>query len=135
MFSNDLCEISCHKQSGGNYLGKMRSIHTTYLFRSIHTTGRTHPYGWPYVVSYRTFCQPAITGWSRREMGAGGGCAPSHMMQGSPRCRSSFISAKHLFRPKIIRLSFIYWGGSGSCLLYTSPSPRDATLSRMPSSA
>ena len=24
---------------------------------------------------------------------------------------------------------------SGSCLLYTSPSPRDATLSRMPSSA
>ena len=25
--------------------------------------------------------------------------------------------------------------GSSSCLLYTSPSPRDATLSRMPSSA
>ena len=25
--------------------------------------------------------------------------------------------------------------GTGSCLLYTSPSPRDATLSRMPSSA
>ena len=25
--------------------------------------------------------------------------------------------------------------GFGSCLLYTSPSPRDATLSRMPSSA
>ena len=25
--------------------------------------------------------------------------------------------------------------GRGSCLLYTSPSPRDATLSRMPSSA
>ena len=24
---------------------------------------------------------------------------------------------------------------SGTCLLYTSPSPRDATLSRMPSSA
>ena len=24
---------------------------------------------------------------------------------------------------------------AGSCLLYTSPSPRDATLSRMPSSA
>ena len=27
------------------------------------------------------------------------------------------------------------WGLSYSCLLYTSPSPRDATLSRMPSSA
>ena len=26
-------------------------------------------------------------------------------------------------------------GGSGSCLLYTSPSPRDRTRSRMPSSA
>ena len=26
-------------------------------------------------------------------------------------------------------------GGVGDCLLYTSPSPRDATLSRMPSSA
>ena len=26
-------------------------------------------------------------------------------------------------------------GALGSCLLYTSPSPRDATLSRMPSSA
>ena len=27
------------------------------------------------------------------------------------------------------------WKGFESCLLYTSPSPRDATLSRMPSSA
>ena len=27
------------------------------------------------------------------------------------------------------------WGGSGACLLYTSPSPRDGLLSRMPSSA
>ena len=28
-----------------------------------------------------------------------------------------------------------YWIACVSCLLYTSPSPRDATLSRMPSSA
>ena len=28
-----------------------------------------------------------------------------------------------------------YNNDNGSCLLYTSPSPRDATLSRMPSSA
>ena len=27
------------------------------------------------------------------------------------------------------------WGENQPCLLYTSPSPRDATLSRMPSSA
>ena len=30
---------------------------------------------------------------------------------------------------------FFYRGNNGDCLLYTSPSPRDATLSRMPSSA
>ena len=29
----------------------------------------------------------------------------------------------------------VYMAGFDSCLLYTSPSPRDATLSRMPSSA
>ena len=29
----------------------------------------------------------------------------------------------------------IFFGGIGSCLLYTSPSPRDGLLSRMPSSA
>ena len=27
------------------------------------------------------------------------------------------------------------WGGTYACLLYTSPSPRDRTRSRMPSSA
>ena len=38
--------------------------------------------------------------------------------------------------------AFVFFGGCAasaanlfSCLLYTSPSPRDATLSRMPSSA
>ena len=31
--------------------------------------------------------------------------------------------------------SFIYDGGPTVCLLYTSPSPRDGLLSRMPSSA
>ena len=43
---------------------------------------------------------------------------PSHYRQGCPR-RSRFIRDQHLC----------------GCLLYTSPSPRDATLSRMPSSA
>ena len=32
-------------------------------------------------------------------------------------------------------LAFIMWVFAQACLLYTSPSPRDATLSRMPSSA
>mgnify|MGYP003684456827 CR=1 FL=1 len=30
---------------------------------------------------------------------------------------------------------FQYTGGNNDCLLYTSPSPRDGLLSRMPSSA
>ena len=29
----------------------------------------------------------------------------------------------------------VVWGGRNACLLYTSPSPRDGLLSRMPSSA
>ena len=39
---------------------------------------------------------------------------------------------------KITKYDPEYWGLSAmctDCLLYTSPSPRDATLSRMPSSA
>ena len=35
--------------------------------------------------------------------------------------------------PKLI--NNIMYDGKRGCLLYTSPSPRDATLSRMPSSA
>ena len=31
--------------------------------------------------------------------------------------------------------SVILWGPAGTCLLYTSPSPRDRQKSRMPSSA
>ena len=33
------------------------------------------------------------------------------------------------------RIFLVFNAGGGICLLYTSPSPRDATLSRMPSSA
>ena len=36
---------------------------------------------------------------------------------------------KHIFEDEIVK------AGAPSCLLYTSPSPRDNTLSRMPSSA
>ena len=37
-------------------------------------------------------------------------------------------AGRHSIEPKVMNLL-------GVCLLYTSPSPRDATLSRMPSSA
>ena len=36
---------------------------------------------------------------------------------------------------KSINLALLGYARHGNCLLYTSPSPRDATLSRMPSSA
>ena len=44
-----------------------------------------------------------------------------------------FINNQNLFDRNVDRLSdmYVYWG----CLLYTSPSPRDGLLSRMPSSA
>ena len=39
-------------------------------------------------------------------------------------------------RQLVMQYAFATWGARlNSCLLYTSPSPRDATLSRMPSSA
>ena len=41
------------------------------------------------------------------------------------------------YRDALIMLEFMPYRSTGpiTCLLYTSPSPRDATLSRMPSSA
>ena len=46
--------------------------------------------------------------------------------------RSDGTAVAHL---GLLRVWYSCQGGDGGCLLYTSPSPRDATLSRMPSSA
>ena len=40
-----------------------------------------------------------------------------------------------LFLPGILGANLFLWTASVVCLLYTSPSPRDRTRSRMPSSA
>ena len=40
------------------------------------------------------------------------------------------LSGRYVQGPKVAEFE-----GAFACLLYTSPSPRDATLSRMPSSA
>ena len=47
------------------------------------------------------------------------------------------ISVDYHYDPydKIIELTSVKWGDVEICLLYTSPSPRDGLLSRMPSSA
>ena len=52
-------------------------------------------------------------------------------------------SPKRFFRVKLVRIvatalfvgSFLLYASTMACLLYTSPSPRDRTRSRMPSSA
>ena len=51
------------------------------------------------------------------------------------KVESSIISLKPKARP--ISLEIISWEGGDccNCLLYTSPSPRDLSTSRMPSSA
>ena len=36
---------------------------------------------------------------------------------------------------RVVQALIVAGGGGGGCLLYTSPSPRDRTRSRMPSSA
>ena len=38
-------------------------------------------------------------------------------------------------RARVFKKNGFTYDGGPTCLLYTSPSPRDATLSRMPSSA
>ena len=54
-------------------------------------------------------------------------------------CRAHFESAHKPATPEFVKdmkesISF-YWNQQKRCLLYTSPSPRDGLLSRMPSSA
>ena len=45
------------------------------------------------------------------------------------------IKSKITIEPKNQRQEILGFGGSFTCLLYTSPSPRDSGQSRMPSSA
>ena len=39
------------------------------------------------------------------------------------------------YNNRVIHVVYLFQSWGNLCLLYTSPSPRDATLSRMPSSA
>ena len=49
----------------------------------------------------------------------------------------NFVEGKKvkLYKSRIGRAEITFDNNDATCLLYTSPSPRDATLSRMPSSA
>ena len=48
-----------------------------------------------------------------------------------PYVKAWLTGQEERFQRKVVKII----GNAGICLLYTSPSPRDATLSRMPSSA
>ena len=51
------------------------------------------------------------------------------------KSRSLSFGTSHSISKLFYQKKNWFYGVSGGCLLYTSPSPRDATLSRMPSSA
>ena len=53
----------------------------------------------------------------------------------SPNIRYPVLGGTLQRRAGTARHDAVAWGYARGCLLYTSPSPRDATLSRMPSSA
>ena len=57
--------------------------------------------------------------------------ALAHMGDTDPYVEPGFTRDPVAVAPDVV----IIGGGFSGCLLYTSPSPRDATLSRMPSSA
>ena len=75
-----------------------------------------------------------LQGWfSDRSIGAVGAKALRHQAQSGERTHRSMFEL--LREGESARDSTPFLEGSCICLLYTSPSPRDATLSRMPSSA
>ena len=54
----------------------------------------------------------------------------AELEKNQPEVYKEFLKGNHT-----LRRALKSWTGIWTCLLYTSPSPRDATLSRMPSSA
>ena len=65
-----------------------------------------------------------FTGWLRQNQ-------PEHLRLG----RLGERAAKRHLKQAGLKFLYAHFKGEQGCLLYTSPSPRDATLSRMPSSA
>ena len=59
------------------------------------------------------------------------------MMSNSTAIAELYSRIDHKFDLMYAKRAFVHWyvGEGMDCLLYTSPSPRDCRLSRMPSSA
>ena len=63
------------------------------------------------------------------------GCGPTAGSNANFEDDPDFVRGKNRLARKDIAGSILSFEKAIACLLYTSPSPRDATLSRMPSSA
>ena len=70
----------------------------------------------------------------RRGLGIGGLADPLYVVKLDPEARHVVVGPKEALATRHIPVREINWLGD-TCLLYTSPSPRDRTRSRMPSSA
>ena len=86
--------------------------------------------------------QPASIRWVSNQKHQWGSCTPadgsiriSDRLAGFPMWVLDYVVVHELAHLVIIEHSPEFWELVNACLLYTSPSPRDATLSRMPSSA
>ena len=107
---------------------------TKYSSRCAHLLGRRNPVATLATLilfSYTNFLSAVINVFTFRVLNYPDN---SHVLVWSHDANVKYLQGKHipLFLAAIIIFStgLIY-----TCLLYTSPSPRDATLSRMPSSA
>ena len=67
----------------------------------------------------------------------GGAYIPEMLLHNIDELKENYIKimSDDSFQQEFNQLLKDYVGRPSPCLLYTSPSPRDATLSRMPSSA
>ena len=74
-----------------------------------------------------------------RECGEGGSCGVDGLIASAVSSRGSVDNVNAitsgLRNSGFAQSDVAYWAYTGTCLLYTSPSPRDGLLSRMPSSA
>ena len=73
--------------------------------------------------------------WLGREMDAGAAKFTTYLSSKSIVSYPEELVQRPNAHPSEYLADWMNSAGYGSCLLYTSPSPRDATLSRMPSSA
>ena len=101
----------------------------------------SHSYVWVYIQSYSPWTADAVTGASHTYINAQGNTVTGSLSGSSvpitPTSATNITPQKNTVQSVevIVPGNIFSLQNANDCLLYTSPSPRDATLSRMPSSA